>query len=232
LKTQYSSQRGTKTISGQEYKAQLAEQLTRLEDDLRRLKIEFDIFLNGGSKRPPYETKNRVDTTLKRLADDRGMPYAQRYLYNTLVGRYAAFQNFWRRSMQSREEGHKYHVPHHKVAVYAARQAAQEAPPEPSPSSEPSPSPVPETALPPARPTSFTCADATRDQATVQAMYESFVEAKKQCGENPNEVPYEFFQKVVAGKTASLRERYKCPNVRFSVEVENGKVNFKAQANI
>jgi hypothetical protein len=29
------------------------EQLTRLEDDIRRLRIEFDIFFNGAAKRPP-----------------------------------------------------------------------------------------------------------------------------------------------------------------------------------
>src|SRR3954462_2677318 len=60
------------------------EQLKRLEDDLRRLKIEFDIFFNGGSKRPPYDTKGRVDTMLKRLADDRSLTFAQRYLLNSL----------------------------------------------------------------------------------------------------------------------------------------------------
>ena len=37
------------------------EQLTRLEDDIRRLRIEFDIFFNGGAKKPPYETKGRVE---------------------------------------------------------------------------------------------------------------------------------------------------------------------------
>ena len=33
------------------------EQLTRLEDDIRRLRIEFDIFFNGGAKRPPTTPK-------------------------------------------------------------------------------------------------------------------------------------------------------------------------------
>src|SRR5438045_3150903 len=45
----------------------LDEQLKRLEEDVRRLKIEFDVFFNGGAKRPPYETKSRVESTIKRL---------------------------------------------------------------------------------------------------------------------------------------------------------------------
>ena len=46
------------------------EQLTRLEEDIRRLRIEFDIFFNGAAKRPPYETKgtsrNFIKTTRRR----------------------------------------------------------------------------------------------------------------------------------------------------------------------
>jgi hypothetical protein len=54
------------------------DQLTRLEEDIRRLKIEFDVFFNGASKRPPYDTKGRVETMIKRLGDDRTLSYAQR----------------------------------------------------------------------------------------------------------------------------------------------------------
>ena len=81
------------------------EQLTRLEDDIRRLRVEFDIFFNGGAKRPPYDTKGRVETLLKRLADDRTLTFAQRYRYNSLAARYNAFRDLWRRTMQAREEG-------------------------------------------------------------------------------------------------------------------------------
>ena len=81
------------------------EQLTRLEEDIRRLRIEFDIFFNGAAKRPPYDTKGRVETLLKRLGDDRTLTYAQRYRYNSLAARYNAFRDLWRRTMQGREEG-------------------------------------------------------------------------------------------------------------------------------
>src|SRR5215203_4071550 len=81
------------------------EQLTRLEDDIRRLRVEFDIFFNGAAKRPPYDTKGRVETLLKRLGDDRTLTYAQRYRYNSLAARYNAFRDLWRRTMQGREEG-------------------------------------------------------------------------------------------------------------------------------
>jgi hypothetical protein len=86
-------------------KVSVDDQLTRLEDDIRRLKIEFDIYFNGASKRPPYDTKGRVETILKRLGDDRTLTFAERYRYNTLMARYNAFRDLWRRTMQGREEG-------------------------------------------------------------------------------------------------------------------------------
>ena len=36
--------------------------LARLEEDIRRLKIEYDVYFSGGTKRPPYDTKMRVES--------------------------------------------------------------------------------------------------------------------------------------------------------------------------
>src|SRR5947209_13846105 len=87
------------------------EQLSRLEDDIRRLKVEFDIYFNGAARRPPYDTKGRVETIIKRLADDRTLAFAQRYHYNSLTARYNSFLQLWRRTMQEREEGRHQHAP-------------------------------------------------------------------------------------------------------------------------
>jgi hypothetical protein len=36
------------------------QDLDRLENEIRRLKIEYDIYFNGGTVRPPLDTKGRV----------------------------------------------------------------------------------------------------------------------------------------------------------------------------
>ena len=94
----------SKTGAGEEQPTP-EEQLARLEEDIRRLKIEFDIYFNGASKRPPYDTRNRVETIIKRLGDDRTLSFAQRFQYNSLASRYTAFRDLWRRTLQGREEG-------------------------------------------------------------------------------------------------------------------------------
>ena len=80
------------------------EELDRLEYEMRRLKIEYDIFFNGGNARPPLDTKGRVETTIKRLYDTRNISFSQRFRYNSLVARYNVMRELWRRQMQEREE--------------------------------------------------------------------------------------------------------------------------------
>ena len=179
------------------------DQLTRLEDDIRKLRVEFDIFFNGASKRPPYDTKGRVETLLKRLADDRTLTFAQRYRYNSLAARYTAFRDLWRRTMQGREEG--------RDPVSAARASVKH-----------EPGSVP--------PVSFLCGDAHKEVGVVKDLYDSLFEAKQKCGESTDGLSFPQFHRLVASKSDALKERHQCDRVRFSVAVEDGHVSFKAKA--
>ena len=180
------------------------EQLARLEDDIRRLKVEFDIYFNGAAKRPPYDTKGRVETLIKRLGDDRTLSFAQRYLYNSLTARYTSFMQLWRRTMQEREEGRGH-------GASARRHAqAKEA----------------ETAAP----STFVCTDARTDVATVRGSYDARVEARRRCGEATEELSFARFHRMVAEKSEALKARAGCERVHFSVAVEGGRVSFKAKA--
>jgi len=179
------------------------EQLARLEEDIRRLKVEFDIYFNGAAKRPPYDTKGRVDTLVKRLADDRSLSFAQRYRYNALVARYTSFLQLWRRTMQDRDEG--------RALSTRRRRAAEEERAEPQPHT-------------------FVCADARSDVATIRSLYETLVESKKLCGEPTDDLSFSRFHRMVAEKSEALKSRAGCDRVQFSVAVTEGRVSFKAKA--
>lgn len=179
------------------------EQLTRLEEDIRRLRIEFDIFFNGAAKRPPYDTKGRVETLLKRLGDDRTLNYAQRYRYNSLAARYNAFRDLWRRTMQGREEG--------RDSLSAARAN------------------VKKNATNRVEPVSFVCLDAHKEVELVKNLYNFLVEAKQTCGESTEGLSFPQFHRLIASKSDGLKERLGCDRVRFSVAVEAGHVSFKVK---
>ena len=181
------------------------EQLTRLEEDIRRLRVEFDIFFNGGSKRPPYDTKGRVETVLKRLGDDRTLTFAQRYRHNSLSSRYNAFRDLWRRTLQGREEG--------RDAASAARAQAKR---------ESSPKEV--------EAVSFVCADAHHEVEVLKNLYDSLLDAKRRCGEPTEDLSFPKFHRLIASKADGLKQQFGCEKVRFSVAVEGGHVSFKARA--
>ena len=84
--------------------ADLDQQLSRLEDDIRKLKIDFDIYFNGAVKRPPLEARARLESYIKRVADNRSLNYAQRYQFNTLVSRFTSYRELWRRMLKAKGE--------------------------------------------------------------------------------------------------------------------------------
>jgi hypothetical protein len=178
------------------------DQLLRLEEDIRRLKIEFDVYFNGASKRPPYDTKNRVESLIKRMFDDRTLTFAQRYQYNSLASRYRALTDLWRRTMQGREEG--------RDPVAAARAQSK-------------------INTGPFDRLTFVCADAHKDVSTVKSLYDSLLEAKRRCGESTAGFSFPRFHRLIASKADSVKERSECGRVVFSVDVEDGHVSFKAK---
>lgn len=84
--------------------AALDKQISRLDDDIRRLKIDFDIYFNGNAKRPPLEARARLESMIKRVSDNRGLSYAQRYQLNSLISRFTSYRELWRRGLKSRGE--------------------------------------------------------------------------------------------------------------------------------
>ncbi|HQU86204.1 MAG TPA: hypothetical protein PKY59_23955 [Pyrinomonadaceae bacterium] len=93
-----------KEQSKKEEAANVDQELSRLEDDVRKLKIEFDIYFNGGTKRPPLESRARLESNLKRIADNRNLTYAQRYQFNTVMSRFTSYRELWRRMLKRKGE--------------------------------------------------------------------------------------------------------------------------------
>lgn len=102
-KNKYTRLQNVKNI-GRDEVVSFDQTISRLEEDIRKLKIEYDIYFGGGVKRPPHEARARFESQLKRLADDRSMTFAQRFLYNSLMSRFTSFRELWRRNFKQRGE--------------------------------------------------------------------------------------------------------------------------------
>src|SRR5262245_60756687 len=84
---------------------EINNQLTALEADLKRLEAEYNMYFSGRLPRPPWETRARVEATVKRLDRTHIANYGIRFRFTTLQTRLSRFLDLWDRALRAREEG-------------------------------------------------------------------------------------------------------------------------------
>jgi hypothetical protein len=204
----------------------IEEELTLLESQLRRLKIEYEIYFSNPTKKPPTDVEWKVLSLLRKFSDGGRMSMSHRFRYNELAQRYAIYSDLWRKKGRIREEGYRRpqdallsvqgvrpeeHKTEHR-AVYGVSQAAMAV----AAGAENSPIRV-------------ECTDARAEKGQVAKLYQALTEAKKKAGENVTG-NLDSFSSFVQKKTEQIRKQYGCPSVEFSVEMDNGQVRLKAKA--
>ena len=192
------------------------EDLNLLEDQLRRLKIEYDMYFGGGSKKPPADVEWKVKNLLKKFSDGNRMNYAQRFRYTTIQQRYALYNALWQQKLIIKEEG--YRRPQDAVlGIQGLRtdeeHEAQKAMKHATATEE--------------RPFSLAFSDGS-DHAKVESLFQALTDARKKTGEN-NAANLDSFKKFVKQKTAQLQKEYGCKTVEYTVEMQNGQAKLKAK---
>jgi formaldehyde-activating enzyme involved in methanogenesis len=214
------------------------EELTLLESQLRRLKIEYEVFFSNPTKRPPTDIEWKVLSLLRKFSDGGGrMSFGQRFRYNAIAQRYAIYSDLWRKKARIREEGYRRpqdallsvqgvrpeaHESEHKV--YGVSQAALAVAAGAAVAAEPFPGRA-EQAF------AVQCSDARVDRDKVEKLYKVLTEAKRNAGEEVSG-NMENFSSFVQKKTDQIRKQYGCHSVEYTVEVNDGQVRLKAKAKI
>jgi hypothetical protein len=219
------------------------EELTLLDSQLRRLKIEYEIFFSNPTKRPPTDIEWKVLSLLRKFSDGNRMSFSQRFRYNELAQRYAIYSDLWRKKSRIREEGYRRpqdailsvqgvrpeeREPEHKVygvshaAATAAGTAAGASPAAVT-------NAVATAAATEEKPFSMQCTDARAEREQVRKLYQALTEAKKKSGEAVSG-NLESFSSFMQKKTEQIRKQYGCEAVEYSVEMQNGHVKLKAKA--
>jgi GTPase SAR1 family protein len=193
------------------------EELNVLEDQLRRLKIEYDMYFGGGSKKPPADVEWKVKNLLKKFSDGNRMNYAQRFRYTTIQQRYALYNALWQQKLVIKEEG--YRRPQDAVlGIQGLRtdeeHEAQKAMKHHGSAAED-------------RPFSMSVSDGS-DQKHVESLFQALTEARKKTGEK-SAANLDSFKKFVKQKTAQLQKEYGCKAVEYTVELQNGQAKLKAK---
>jgi hypothetical protein len=217
------------------------EELAGLERDIRQLKIEYDQFFGGGRKRPPTEIEWRIEQVVKRHGERAGeLKFGQRFRLTNLTQTYAKYKDIFRKKTALKEEGRS--QKHYGAAakmIEAERAKAHAAPPPVAPPSvAPSPlareeAPVSKRAVASAASAAsnafrVVCADPERETENVDRLFQAFVSAKKQAGEETTKLSQAGFKEFVRKKTKDLQEKQNCRDVEYVVETVAGQVKLKA----
>jgi hypothetical protein len=178
------------------------EDLDRLEESIRRLKIEYESFFGGGLPRPPSDSVFRVETTIKKYNSTLGeLNFGQRFRFNQLAQRYALYNDLWRKKLREREEGRV------APASRGSRAETQAAP----------------------NPFRVVCSNPENERDKVASLLDAYLLAKRQTGEDSTGLDMELFARFIGDKTRQIKDSLGCEKVTFTVRVEAGKAALKAE---
>jgi hypothetical protein len=184
------------------------EELTSLEEGLRRLKIEYHIFFHGNQGKAPDELRLRIERLVKKLSESADLSFSQRFRFNTLVARYYVYRDLWRRTQQEREMG-----------AEGAGGAGSKAAAAPTPSAAPMPGPALRVSI----------ADPEAEEGKVRKLYEALVAARK-TERGKAQISYPQFAELVATRTRSIRQQHGCSRVAFTIALKEESIRFTAAA--
>ena len=180
--------------------ANIQRDLEKLAADLKQLEAEYNMFFAGRLKRPPRETRGRVEALINRW--DRGLieTSADRFRFQTLQARFASFVQLWDRGLRAREEGR------------------------PGPFAQPPPKEKPKKPEEPDTRVVYVAAfrDPMREMEKVHSLYDSLMDVRRQAGEDV--IPFHRFAALVRDQVTKLRQSG-TEEVAFRVAVTGGKVN-------
>jgi hypothetical protein len=183
----------------------IARGLQRLEAELKKLEIEYNMFFSGRARQPPFETLRQVESLVKQYDRMHMIKTADRFRFSALQARFTSFVALWERNLRAREEG--------RPGVLFSAPSAPDMPTQPE------------------RPEDRTVADASiqdpdHDVEKLQALYDAVTDARRQAGES--DVPFDRFADLVRNQVRKLKAD-DTSEVRFRVELKDGKVKFTAR---
>lgn len=178
--------------------------LQELAAELKRLEAEYNMYFAGRLPRPPFETRQRVDTMLKRLDRSHIDGGGRKFRFLTLQSRFSAFADLWDRGLRAREEG--------RPGPFAYGRLPRELP-------------TPDPADRVVHVAAFV--DPMREIDKLEALYDSLMDARRTLGAAP--VPFHKFAGLIKDQVGKLRDQGSS-EVAFRVAVQGGKLSLTARA--
>ena len=175
-----------------------------MENDLRRLKIEYEQFFNGAAKIPPDNSRSRVHTRLQEIRSHYIKSAALRFRLTNFEASFNQLNVHWNRRLRAFEEG----------LTLSGAPVRQKAPP-----------PRPDTLGVPARSRGGVEISQGAPDAQVRELYDNF----SRHFDPGNATDFDSFRSFVMRQVSHVRESTGCEKVQFRIESQDGKLKLKAK---
>ena len=184
--------------------AKIDEELKNMEEGIRRLKVEYQIFFNGNRKKAPEDLKLRVEKISQQLSERSDMTHSQHFRFNTLLTRYYTYRNLWRRLQQKQERGKE-----DKKDAALLNKSDQN-------------KPVQETFR-------ISLSNPGMEEEKVRSLYDALLQYKNVNAEKLS-LSFQQFEKYIATQTKNIRNHKGCSSVTYIIALEGDVVRFTATA--
>lgn len=190
--------------------SEFSRQLQVLEQDIKKLEIEYQNFSLGRTPKLPWEMRSRIENVIKQYDRLQIQNTAERFRFQGLQMKFSTFCERWERDLKLRELG--------RPGPMRGRPA--------EPAASASPRGRTEAAAGPARPGGpIAVRDLEADAEQVRALHQQFNDARRRTGEA--EVPFDRFSAVVRSQVEKLGSQG--GGVAFRVREQDGRVSFTAK---
>ena len=179
----------------------IEEHMKSLETGVNRLRIEYDQYFLGNSRREPRTLRSQIERIVSELMNEPPRNAAQKFRLHSLVARFNSLRTLWGRTLREIEAG-TYKRHRFKAQLH------QQAPP-------PTAAPTPTLAGGPSR------------ASTTDQLFEAYCRARAKTGEGAAGISREALSGLLRKQTETLHERHPDARVSFRVVVENNRAKIK-----
>jgi hypothetical protein len=175
------------------------EELRMLEFKLTQLKRDYDQYFLGNRPREPAQLRGEINKTVIELTNTAIKNTASRFKFTSICSRYQAFRRQWDETLRKIEAG-TYERHRFKAKLHDHDTEAASA-----------------------------AAPAAIARSAENDLYDSYVEARRSCGESVKGLTREKLDGILTQQRDALREKFGAEaEFRFRVQVEGGKARLKA----
>lgn len=178
----------------------IQDDIAFLEGSIAELIVKYEQYFLGIEKREPLKLCEDVERFIRRYNTALIVNTMMKFRFNTLVGKFNSYKQYWARITRLIEEG-KYSRDRFKMERHLAAGSLR----------------------PPGE------AHEKTQQNEAEIVFQHYLEARKKCNLPTDNLSRETMFSVIETQREALKSKHHCAEVEFRVVIENGAPKLKAR---